>query len=151
MGKAENEIESYLTQKAKENGFICMKFTSPENNGVSDRLLVGHGSVFFVEVKAPGEKPRPLQVKFARSVWLHGCRAHTVDTKDRVDALLSEYIKRKKDLSSMKKDMALYGVHSIRQSKKDKTWRVDGDKGYRIFSENAGSEKEIKEFYKNGR
>ena len=52
----ETEVETYLRKTANANNFLCYKFKSPGNNGVPDRVLIGHDMVFFVETKAPGEK-----------------------------------------------------------------------------------------------
>ena len=58
----EKVIEEYFRRKAKENGYLCWKFTSPSTDGVPDRILIGHNRVIFVELKAPGEVPRKLQI-----------------------------------------------------------------------------------------
>ena len=56
MGKPEGIIESYLSKTAKEHGFLSMKFTSPNLNGVPDRIIIGNGYTVFVEVKKPDGK-----------------------------------------------------------------------------------------------
>ena len=44
-------------------GGIAPKFVSPGFDGMPDRIvLLPYGKFAFVEVKAPGKKPRPLQV-----------------------------------------------------------------------------------------
>ena len=59
----EKIIEEKLTKAVKQNGGVCWKFTSPGTAGVPDRIvLMPGGRIAFVEVKAPGEKPRPLQL-----------------------------------------------------------------------------------------
>src|SRR5574344_2154300 len=59
----EKAIEASLVGEVKGRGGMCPKFTSPGMDGLPDRLvLLPHGRFCFVEVKAPGEKPRPLQV-----------------------------------------------------------------------------------------
>ena len=58
----EKTIEQKLVQAVKAKGGIAPKFVSPGFSGVPDRLiLLPDGKCGFVEVKAPGEKPRPLQ------------------------------------------------------------------------------------------
>ena len=58
----EKDIERYLTREVKKMGGLCLKFTSPGNAGVPDRLiLLPDGRVWFVEVKKPGGRVRPLQ------------------------------------------------------------------------------------------
>lgn len=86
----ENTVENYLVARAAQEGFLCPKFKSASNNGVTDRILVGHGLVLFVETKRPGEKPRPLQKAVIQNFRNHGADTRVVDTKTKVDELFDE-------------------------------------------------------------
>lgn len=58
----ENRIESNLKREVEKVGGECEKWVSPGKNGMPDRIcFFPSGKVCFVETKAPGEKPRPLQ------------------------------------------------------------------------------------------
>ena len=58
----EKIIEQKLATAAKNMGGICPKFVSPGFDGMPDRIvLLPCGGMGFVEVKAPGKVPRPLQ------------------------------------------------------------------------------------------
>ena len=58
----EKMIETRLVKAVKKSGGICPKFVSPGTDGMPDRLvLMPAGRPGFVEVKAPGKKPGPLQ------------------------------------------------------------------------------------------
>lgn len=58
----EKDIEKRLAAEVRRRGGIALKLTSPGTSGVPDRLvLMPGGKVGFVEVKAPGKSPRPLQ------------------------------------------------------------------------------------------
>ena len=46
----EKEVEAYLKKVANKNGFLCYKFTCPSTAGVPDRILMGYGRCFFVEL-----------------------------------------------------------------------------------------------------
>ena len=60
----EKEIEHHLVMETRKAGGMAVKFVSPSFSGMPDRLvLLGDGKMGFVEVKAPGQKPRPLQLK----------------------------------------------------------------------------------------
>lgn len=60
----EREIEKKFTDTVKKRGGIAPKFVSPGFDGMPDRIvLFPKGKMAFVEVKAPGEQPRPLQIK----------------------------------------------------------------------------------------
>ena len=59
----EKEIEQKLVRAVKAAGGICPKFVSPGMDGMPDRLiLMPGGHMAFAELKAPGKKPRPLQL-----------------------------------------------------------------------------------------
>ena len=58
----EKEVEKKLVQAVKARSGICPKWVSPGFDGMPDRIvLLPKGKIGFVEVKAPGERPRPLQ------------------------------------------------------------------------------------------
>ncbi len=94
MMRPEETVETYLLKRAEELGFLCYKFTSPGNNGVPDRILVGHGVTFFIETKAPGGKPRKLQEKVINRINEHGGIALVAANKEEVDTILESMIKR---------------------------------------------------------
>lgn len=88
----ESVVERYLKKRCADEGFLCYKFTSPGTDGVPDRVLIGHGMTVFVELKAPGEKPRKLQVHTFEEMRKHGAIVYVVDTKEGVNELLSNLL-----------------------------------------------------------
>lgn len=94
---SEKKIETHLVNQAKARGGEAFKFVSPGMAGATDRLVllpvppehqeVVHRYVKLVEVKAPGEFPRPLQIWFMDAVRKLGHCAEWVDNKDRVEGL----------------------------------------------------------------
>ena len=59
----EKTIEHQLVIAVKAIGGIAPKLVSPGFDGMPDRMvLLPGGRIGFVEVKAPGKVPRPLQV-----------------------------------------------------------------------------------------
>lgn len=91
MGKAEGRVESFLVKTAAAHGCLCPKFTSPGTNGMPDRIVIGHGKTFFIEVKAPGEKPRADQRLRIKELQAHGAYAVWMDTCGQVDAFFTEW------------------------------------------------------------
>jgi hypothetical protein len=62
----ESEIEKYFVWTVQRMGGTAYKFKSPNHRGVADRIAcLPDGSVHFVELKAPGGRPSPLQKLFA--------------------------------------------------------------------------------------
>ena len=80
----ESTVERELVTEAKKRGGFALKFVSPGLDGVPDRLvLFPGGRLAFVELKAPGKKMRPLQVRRAEQLRALGFRVYCVDNKER--------------------------------------------------------------------
>ena len=87
----EKEIEKKLTQAVKHMGGICPKFVSPGFDGMPDRIvLLPKGHMAFVEVKAPGERPRPLQMARHRLLRRLGFRVYVLDSAEQIGGILDE-------------------------------------------------------------
>lgn len=87
----EKVIEKKLVQSVKSAGGIALKFVSPGFDGMPDRIvLIPDGHIGFVEVKAPGEKPRPLQI--ARHALLRrlGFKVYILDDEQQIGGILDE-------------------------------------------------------------
>lgn len=62
MEKRERDIESGLRKQVERMGGVAMKFTSPGNDGVPDRIaILPGGQVWFIELKKDGEVPTKIQ------------------------------------------------------------------------------------------
>lgn len=82
----EKDIENYLRIQVKKAGGKAYKFESPGNLGVPDRIVIfPHNRIYFVELKAPGKKPRPTQIKQIRELTNLGCNVFVIDDKETVD------------------------------------------------------------------
>lgn len=89
----EKDIEIYLRDQVKKHGGKAYKFESPGNDGVPDRLVIfPMNRIYFVELKAPGKKPRPLQIKQMATLTSLGCDVRVIDSKEQVDEFLKEVI-----------------------------------------------------------
>ena len=88
---AERTIEQKLVRTVKLMGGLALKFVSPGYDGVPDRLvLLPDGKAAFVELKAPGKKLRPLQVKRKRQLEALGFLVYCVDRTEQIGGVLSE-------------------------------------------------------------
>lgn len=87
----EKQLEQRLVKAARTTGGLALKFTSPGFDGMPDRiLLMPGGRVCFVEVKAPGRKPRPLQLARHRLLRRLGFRVYVLDDEKQIGVILKE-------------------------------------------------------------
>ena len=87
----EKEIEGKLVRAVKERGGICPKWVSPGFDGVPDRIVMLPGRhIGFAEVKAPGQRPRPLQVSRHRLLERLGFHTYVIDGEEQIGGLLDE-------------------------------------------------------------
>jgi hypothetical protein len=91
----EKSIEKKLVNAVRGMGGIAPKFVSPGYDGMPDRIvLVPGGHMAFVEVKAPGEKPRALQLARHEMLRRLGFKVYVLDDEQQIggilDAILSE-------------------------------------------------------------
>ena len=87
----EKIIEKELVRAVKDKGGIAPKFTSPGFDGMPDRLvLLPGGRMGFVELKAPGKKPRALQLARHRLLRRLGFNVYVIDEINQIDSVLEE-------------------------------------------------------------
>lgn len=85
----EKTIEEKLVKAVKARGGMCPKFTSPGMDGMPDRLvLLPQGRISFVEVKAPGKKPRPLQEARHKQLRRLGFHVYVLDDPGKIEEIL---------------------------------------------------------------
>lgn len=87
----EKMIEQKLVNAMKNNGGLALKFVSPGYDGMPDRLvLMPKGKIGFVEVKAPGKKPRALQLARHRMLRKLGFKVYVLDDERQIGGILDE-------------------------------------------------------------
>lgn len=87
----EKTIEQRLVKAVKNSGGIAPKLVSPGFDGMPDRLvLLPGGKIGFVEVKAPGKEPRPLQVARHGLLRRLGFKVYVLDAPEQIGGLLDE-------------------------------------------------------------
>lgn len=87
----EKTLEQKFRAAVKTAGGLAVKFTSPGFDGVPDRLaLLPDGKMAFVEVKAPGEKPRPLQLSRHRLLRRLGFKVYVLDDESQIGGIIDE-------------------------------------------------------------
>lgn len=87
----EKVIEQKLVSEVKRHGGICPKWVCPSFDGMPDRLIFLPGRKFgLVEVKAPGEKPRPLQLARHRLLEKLGFHVFVLDDASQIGGIINE-------------------------------------------------------------
>lgn len=87
----EKTIEQKFTAAVKTAGGLALKFASPGFDGGPDRIaLLPGGRMAFVEVKAPGKKPRPLQEARHRLLRRLGFKVYVLDDAGQIGGIIDE-------------------------------------------------------------
>ena len=87
----EKTVEQKLVSEVKKAGGICPKWVAPGFDGVPDRIaMFPGGRIAFVEVKAPGEKPRPLQAARHELLRRLGFRLYILDEIEKIGGMIDE-------------------------------------------------------------
>ncbi len=77
--------------EVKKRDGLAIKFVSPGLDGVPDRLvLFPGGKLAFVELKAPGQAMRPLQLRRAKQLITLGFTVYCIDNKEMIGDVLNE-------------------------------------------------------------
>ena len=85
----EKDIEQRFVKAVKAAGGICPKLVCPGMDGMPDRLaLLGDGHAGFVEVKAPGKEPRPLQVRRHMQLRELGYLVFVLDDTEQIPVII---------------------------------------------------------------
>lgn len=85
----EKTIEQKLVKTVKNMGGIALKFVSPSFDGMPDRLvLLPKGKIAFIEVKATGQKPRPLQIARHNLLRKLGFQVFVLDNEEQIGGIL---------------------------------------------------------------
>lgn len=87
----ESQIEAKLKKMVEKMGGVAPKFISSGLIGMPDRLvLLPGGHMAFVEVKAPGKVPPPLQESRHRMLRKLGFKVYVLDDAGQIGGILDE-------------------------------------------------------------
>jgi hypothetical protein len=87
---SERDIERRLVAKAKAAGGQALKWVSPGQAGVPDRIvLFPNGRIVFVELKSPRGKLSAIQARVIERLRNLGFEVRVIDSKEGVDALFA--------------------------------------------------------------
>lgn len=85
----EKYIEKKFVEAVSNLGGLALKFFSPGLNGVPDRIvLLPNGHMAFVELKAPGQMMRPIQLKRKRQLESLGYKVYCIDALSEIGGVI---------------------------------------------------------------
>ena len=89
----EASIEKRLKNEVEKIGGKSLKFVSPGTTGVPDRIvLLPHGKLIFVELKATGKKMSPIQEYRAKEYRALGFDVRCINSIEKIKELIQEVI-----------------------------------------------------------
>ena len=74
-------------------GYYVVKLILTNKPGIPDLLSLKNGKAFFVEVKRPGEKPRPLQYHRINELKEMGFRCEVWDNSNIEEKMIADTMK----------------------------------------------------------
>lgn len=88
----ERDIENYFVRYVERAGGVAEKFSSPARRHVPDRIVLCRkpGKIHYVELKAPGEKPTPGQLRDHARRRARGFKVFVIDNYEGVDQYVRE-------------------------------------------------------------
>lgn len=87
----ERDVERKLVSAVLARDGFAPKLSCPGVDGMPDRLiLLPGGCAAFAELKAPGKRPRPLQLRRKRQLETLGFRVYVIDHPDQIGGVLDE-------------------------------------------------------------
>ena len=86
----EKTIEDGLTKAVRMRGGLCEKWISGTAGWPDRIILLPDGKIAFVEVKAPGKEPRPLQRRRHQKLRSLGFPVYVLDDLGQIGGILDE-------------------------------------------------------------
>lgn len=86
----ESKIQRRIIKKLESDGWLVVKLSLTNKNGIPDLLCLKSSRYIWIEVKAPGEKPRKLQEFRHQQLRDHGAEVHVVDSVDWIECFINK-------------------------------------------------------------
>jgi hypothetical protein len=85
----ERDLEAYFSKQCKKAGHLTLKLNVHFARGWPDRIVaLENGEVLWVELKRPGGKLSPLQLKVHNQLDKLGHFVHVINSKEGIDLAL---------------------------------------------------------------
>ena len=117
----ESKVETYFKRTIKDIGGLALKFQSGSVNGVPDEVVLFKGTTYFVELKAPNQKPRANQRAIHRTFAKYGIIVHICSSFEEVDTFVQNVLKAKRPQKTAKKKNVPITKNQFRRTEKECT------------------------------
>lgn len=87
----ESRVEEWLKVQTEKHGGVYLKFTSPGNIGVPDRIILYRGGTYFVELKQEHGRLSPIQIAQIERIRKTGAKVAVTYGKHGAEKL-AEYL-----------------------------------------------------------
>lgn len=81
----EGEVVQALIRECNKRGWEQRKITYEGRVGAPDRMVLAPSTLFFVECKAPGQVPTPVQAREHERIRRTGTRVYVCDSERSVE------------------------------------------------------------------
>jgi len=89
----ESKIEKYLFDEIKKVNGMCLKWVSPGNKGVPDRIIFLNKQIWFIELKSTTGERTKLQEHFEKILLLYTRNYKVISSKEQVDTFIKDILK----------------------------------------------------------
>lgn len=86
----ERDVEKYLKTAIQRRGGLCLKWVSPGNDGVPDRIIIVAGFIVFAELKTETGQPSMVQLYQLGQLGKAGAICCIIYGKSGADAFLHD-------------------------------------------------------------
>lgn len=86
----ERDLQKKCVKYARERGCWASKFVAQGRRSAPDYIFADGGQIFFVEFKAPGQKPTELQVEEHRKMRHQLLKVYVCDSFEQFKSLFNE-------------------------------------------------------------
>jgi hypothetical protein len=88
----ERDVEKLVNAFAEKVGVGTFKLAGPNDRGKSDRLFFKDGRAIFIELKATGEIPTPLQFRSIKKLREKGMFADWTDSPKQASQWILDHL-----------------------------------------------------------
>ena len=95
----EASLEATFRRRVRASGGEVRKLVTPGRRHAPDRMVIvpccgadGKAEIVFVELKKPGEKPRPGQEREHERLRRWGCNVEVIDSHEGIQRFLEIYL-----------------------------------------------------------